>query len=97
MSEVKYENTRDGLPIIKVNFPLFRNDKKESENQPDYRSWDKDSGIGASAWLKTDKNGNKYMSVVVEYPNNGEGQPSSPQKVRADVPVSDALDDDIPF
>jgi len=95
MSEVKHENTRDGLPIVKVMFPLFKNEKKEAENQPDYRSWDKDRNIGASAWLKKDKNGNTYLSVVVEYPNNGEGQASRPQ---VSAPVStDPLDDDIPF
>lgn len=97
MSEVKPKYTRDGVPMIEVSFPLFKNDKKETENQPDYRSWDKDRGIGAAAWLKKDKNGNTYMSVTVEYPNNGEGEPSQPPPMQQVSAGSVDLDDDIPF
>ena len=32
MSEVKPKYTRDGVPMIEVSFPLFKNDKKEHEN-----------------------------------------------------------------
>lgn len=93
MSEVNAKTTKDGLPRLEVKFPLFKNENKEHENQPDYKSWDKDTGIGASAWLRKSKNGVSYMSVVVDFPNDGVGQPSQPVKASMDIP----LDDDIPF
>lgn len=97
MSEIKHTHTRDGVPIVKVNFPLFKDDKKESDNHPDYRSWCKETGIGVSAWLKTSPKGVKYMSCVLEYPDNA--APHASEHVHAgpaNTPAED-FDDDIPF
>lgn len=50
---------------------LFKNDKKESDNHPDYRGPCTVNGIEleVSAWLKTSKDGKtKYMSLSFKRP-----------------------------
>ena len=58
MSE--YDNTNRGS--------LFKNDKKESDNHPDYKGSINVEGkeCWLSAWLKTSKDGKKYMSLSVQ-------------------------------
>lgn len=55
----EYDNNNRGV--------LFKNDKKESERHPDYKGNIEVDGVAywLSAWIKTDKNGNKYMSLSV--------------------------------
>lgn len=45
---------------------LFKNAKKEKENQPDYTGECVIDGVKhrISAWLKTSKGGSKYMSLA---------------------------------
>ena len=47
---------------------LFKNDKKETDNHPDYKGKIEinHEEFWLSAWIKTDKNGNKYMSLSVQ-------------------------------
>ena len=55
-----YDNTDQGA--------IFKNDKKETENQPDYRGSINTDGTDywLSAWIKTAKSGVKYMSLSVQ-------------------------------
>ena len=47
---------------------LFKNDRKESERHPDYTGSINVGGTDywLSAWLKTDRNGKKFMSLSVK-------------------------------
>lgn len=49
---------------------LFKNDKKESEKQPDYRGECVVNGkeLAVSAWIKTSAKGTKYMSLSFSEP-----------------------------
>lgn len=44
---------------------LFKNDRKESDNSPDYKGSCEVDGVEywISSWLKKDKNGKTYMSL----------------------------------
>lgn len=59
-----YDNTNSGA--------LFKNDNKESEKHPDYRGSINVDGteFWLSAWLKTSKQGTKFMSLSVS-PKDG--------------------------
>ena len=77
--------------MISIN--LFKNDYKQTDNQPDYKGKAKD-GSTVAGWLKKDKNGASYISLCfktaeenAEYKNNSQ-QPQS---------NSGAYDDDVPF
>ena len=58
MSE-QYDNTNSGA--------LFRNDKKTTDKHPDYRGSLNVQGVEywLSSWLKTARDGRKYMSLSV--------------------------------
>lgn len=58
MSE--YDDTNRGA--------LFKNAEKETENHPDYRGTINADGTDywLSAWLKTSKNGVKFMSLSIK-------------------------------
>lgn len=60
-----YDNTNRGA--------LFKNDKKETDKHPDYKGKLNVNGrdFYLSAWLKTAKDGNKYMSLSVQEPTQG--------------------------
>lgn len=48
---------------------VFKNDRKEKDSHPDYRITGLDlngNKIKGALWLKTDRNGNKYMSGKIE-------------------------------
>lgn len=73
-------------------FSLFKNDKKEADNHPDYKGDGKDldgNPIWVSAWLKEGKSG-KFMSCSFKLKDD------KPAKKKAD-PVDDLPPDDIPF
>lgn len=84
-----YDNTNSGV--------LFKNADKKTDKHPDYRG---DLNVGGvehfiSAWLKTSKNGTKYMSLSVTEKNaNNTRSPSKSTKR-----VEDEFDDepDLPF
>lgn len=52
-----YDNNMSGA--------LFKNDKRQSENHPNYRGSCEinNEQYWVSAWVKKDKNGNAYMSL----------------------------------
>ena len=72
----QYDNTNSGA--------LFKNNRKETEKHPDYTG---SINVGGhdhwlSAWLKTDKNGNKFISLSVK---RKDGTEARPEKVLAEV------------
>ena len=83
---MSYDNTNSGA--------LFKNADKKTDKHPDYRG---DINVGGvdhfiSAWLKTSKNGTKYMSLSVTEKNANNTR--SPPKSK---PVEDEFNDEIPF
>lgn len=80
-----YSNENSGV--------LFKNKDKKTEKHPDYRG---DLDVGGepfylSAWLKTSKAGEKYMSLALQ----PKGQPKVESKSAGSTPFD--LDDEIPF
>jgi uncharacterized protein (DUF736 family) len=83
-----YDNNNRGV--------LFKNDKKDSESQPDYKGSINADGFDfwLSAWVKTDKTGKKYMSLSIspkEQPQKAVAQNKQQQKTVQE------MDSDIPF
>lgn len=78
---MSYDNTNSGV--------LFRNDKKQSDKSPDYRGTINVEGqeFWLSAWLKTSKKNNKFMSLSI----TPKGQSSERRQPAPE------FDDDIPF
>jgi len=77
---------------------LFKNEKKEKPNQPDYRGSCVitpdmvGKQIDIAAWLKESKNGKKFMSLAFSEPYNKPVESQAPKQ-------APAFDDgsDIPF
>jgi len=79
-----YDNTNSGA--------LFKNDRKVSPNQPDYRGDINVNGTDfwISAWLKESKKGTKFMSLAV----------TVKEEMKAAAPVAQPDDgdlEDLPF
>ena len=72
---------------------LFKNDKKETGNHPDYKGNIMVNGQAywLSAWIKDGKNG-KFMGLAVSPKEEQASQPQSKPKVK----IED-MDDHIPF
>jgi uncharacterized protein (DUF736 family) len=83
---VNYDNTDRGV--------LFKNDKQGNESRPDYRGTLNVNGqdFWISAWVKSSKAGNKYMSLSVQ-PKEAKAETER----QSAAPASAAFDDDIPF
>jgi uncharacterized protein (DUF736 family) len=99
---VNYDNTNSGA--------LFKNDKGGNEQRPDYKGTLNVNGqeYWISAWLKSSKAGQKYMSLSVQpkearqsvAPRQATAQQYRDAKdggYRQSAPVAQFVDDDIPF
>lgn len=85
---------------VKINFNLFRNDRREKETHPQATSWDKETGLSASAWTKATKNGDKYQSCVVEFPMDVMLELLKQEMIKEQpklAAVKNDIDDDLPF
>lgn len=86
-------------------FTLFKNDRKESDNHPDYKGDGADidgNPIWVSAWIKEGKNG-KFMSCSIRLKDEvrksaqgGFDQPAARTPPKQQAPASD-FDEEIPF
>lgn len=90
----EYDDTNRGV--------LFKNDRKESDNHPDYKGNINIDGVDCwlSAWIKTSKSGQKFMSLSVN-PKDAQAAPQRPSK-QAESRVATygdlgGADDPIPF
>lgn len=72
-----YDNNNKGV--------LFKNNKKETDNHPDYNGSINIDGTDywLSAWINKDKNGNSYMSLSRGAAKDDQPGPSS-QSMRED-------------
>ena len=82
----EYDNTNRGA--------IFKNDKKTSENHPDYKGSINVEGVEywQSLWLKKDKNGKTFMSQSIT--RKEEAQKPAPKGKPA---FNGDMSDDIPF
>jgi hypothetical protein len=89
MADQQYDNTNRGA--------LFKNNDKVEDNHPDYRGNINVDGeeFWLSAWLKTSKNGMKYMSLSIK-PKDADAAQSK-KKPAGGGSASRDLDDGIPF
>jgi uncharacterized protein (DUF736 family) len=78
---------------------LFKNDRKEKDTHPDYRGTCMVNGVemAMSAWLRTSKNGTKYMSFSFSEPYRKEQDQRSAQQAARDFGGFDDGGDEIPF
>ena len=70
---------------------LFSNKKKQSENHPDYTGKCMVNGesMELSAWVKTSKNGEKYMSIAFKEPYKANTSPQTNDRHSVNVGHSD--------
>jgi uncharacterized protein (DUF736 family) len=74
---------------------IFKNDKQGNENRPDYRGKAQVAGneMVVSLWLKTDKNGKKYMAGTIQPPRDRQA-PAPREEPEAS---QQGIQDDVPF
>lgn len=80
----QYDNNNSGV--------LFKNDRKESDRQPDYKGNAEVNGVQywISAWVKESQNGNKFMSLAFSV--------KEAEKASRPAPAQSADEgDDLPF
>lgn len=84
---------------VKINFALFKNDRREKETHPQAKSWDKETGLSVSAWTRQTQNGDKYQSCVMEFPIDQIIALVKDDLVKETPPVNNAapIDDGLPF
>jgi hypothetical protein len=79
---------------------LFKVKEKNSENSPDFTGNivdDQGRKFRISAWNKTSKNGNKYLSLALT-PDNGQYSNNKPAKLQQSEPAGYESDpNDVPF
>jgi len=77
---------------------LFKNDRKEKENHPDYKGTCMVGGVEMwmSAWLKTGANGTKFMSFSFQPKDQQQSATRQAPAIQA-LPVEPDFVDDLPF
>ena len=88
---MEYSNENRGV--------LFKNDDKQSDKHPDYKGSINIDGVEywLSSWIKTSKQGNKFMSLSVQ-PKQAAKPAKQAKQVHQVVDTNDFDDsDDIPF
>jgi hypothetical protein len=78
-----------------MRFVLFKNDKQGNEKRPDYRGEATIDGTTwrLSAWIKTDKNGQKFMAGQIELPKDR----TAPARTESTQPEPNEPEGDVPF
>ncbi len=84
---MNFDNTNQGA--------LFKNDKQGNEQRPDYRGTLDVNGqqFWISAWLKSSKAGNKYMSLSVQPKEAKDDR----RPERGAQPAAAPVNDDVPW
>ena len=74
---------------------IFKNDKKTSQNHPDYKGKINVEGkdFDVALWLKESAKGVKYFSVSISEPYVQTTPHVQPER----TPTGDSVDDDLPF
>lgn len=80
----QYDNTNSGT--------LFKNDRKEKDNHPDYKGQINIDGVEywLSSWIKVSKTGTKFMSLSVQ-PKDGAPAKKPTKAAEPDFPEDDPL------
>lgn len=92
MSEKQYDNEK--------RFALHKNDKDGNEKRPDYKGTMQLNGVEyvLSAWIRTSKAGNKYMSgAMEEKKTRADAQSASDGFAKVKAAVTEPTEDDVPF
>jgi uncharacterized protein (DUF736 family) len=78
---------------------IFRNEKKEKENHPDYKGSCMVGGVEMwmSSWLKVGANGTKFMSFSFQPKEQQAQQPAARQAAKQAPAPAPEFDDDMPF
>lgn len=90
----EYDNNLSGA--------LFKNKKKEAENQPDYTGEMEVEGVkyDMAGWMQTSKKGQPYMKVRLSIPQPKTVSPPPPPIQQTPPPIqqkASVVDDEIPF
>lgn len=84
---------------MRINVNLFKNKHKNADNHPDYRGNGKNLEgelYKIAAWAKLDRNGNTYLSCVIEPDTYAQEQQEQAQSIDPNTETVKEKDD-LPF